>query len=705
MHLLAAFCVLLAAGQDVDEARLREWIGRLGGDFLDEREEARKALEAAGKPAEKLLIEALSQPDPRIRRGCLLLLVKIPSEAALPRAAALFRQDEDAGVVDAAFELFRTLGAKAEAELIGALAGGVAAQRRDALRSLREQKSAKAVEAADSLEEKDADPGVREEAYLLLLAAGPPAEDALLRRLDVPDEARRLRAYGGLKESKSPKAAAAAGARFGKERSTDCIDAAYDILRGAEAGAEPHFTAALQSPQERAREKAVDGLKALKAVGAIDAVAGLFRADPSEAVRKAAGEFLKAQGLKAEDALVASLAAKQPGVKLEAIRALAEIKSEKPLAEISRMFREEKDRETHRASFEYLRRAGARAERDLLFALGDEDKAGIRIPAIQALGAAKSEAAVEPLIDFLSGIDPETKEPARDALVRIGPKAHAAVEKAVQAGRLKRAAADQVRELADAEGVEAQLGALVTEAGGTGWYEGQFDDLIAFGKARATPVLLRMLKEPAFPWRHTERRESIQDYDRYLRELAAMALGEFGDPAVAGALKEALAEQPPGGAATSLREELTIALHRLGDRAPLEEFLAGSAGEVETLLKGGRTKDACSVLFSRGLVLNRVARRADAAAAYAKIVDVVAKAPPEGRDELSMLGNALYNLACLASLDGRKTEAVDWLSKAVREGFTDRDWIRRDKDLDAIRGEPGYRTLLADDALFEKADK
>ncbi len=61
-----------------------------------------------------------------------------------------------------------------------------------------------------------------------------------------------------------------------------------------------------------------------------------------------------------------------------------------------------------------------------------------------------------------------------------------------------------------------------------------------------------------------------------------------------------------------------------------------------------------------------------------------------------------YNLACLQSLKGAKAKAVEWLDKAVRAGFRDRGWIRKDRDLDNIRGEEGYKKILADDSLFEK---
>ncbi|HEX7899683.1 MAG TPA: HEAT repeat domain-containing protein [Planctomycetota bacterium] len=701
---MSVVLAILLAAQDVDEARLKELIGRLGGDFLDEREEARKGLEAAGKAAEKPLIDALTHEDPRVRRSCLLLLVKLASAPALPRAAALFKGDEDAGVVDAAFTLIRALGKAAEEDLIDALSAASAEHRRGAVEAIGEIKSAKAVAKLDDMEEKDPDGDVKEKALGVLLILGAPAEPALIKRLDSPDEGRRTRVYQGLKESKNPEVLAAVGKRFSLETSKECVDLAYDILRGAGSKAEAHFHAALKSPQERAREKAIDGLKGLKTAGEIGAVGELFRDDPSEPVRRAAAEFLKSHGLKAEDVLVASLKSATPAVRLEAIRALGEIRSEKPLGEISRLFREDKDVDAHRAAFDYLRRLGTKAEKDLLFALDDADKANIRVPAIQALGAVKSEAAIDRLVEFMGGIDTDTKDPARDALVRIGPKAIAAVEKAVESGRLRRAAADQVRDLVDREGVEAILASLVTEGGQSGWFEGQFKELEAFGKARAAPVLLRMIKEPGYQWRIAERREKIGEYDRLMRELAVMALGEFRDPAALETLKASLAEQPATGVSGTLKEELFVALHKLGDPAPVNEFLKTSTKEGEAALKADRRGPACEIFFSQALVLNRVGRRAEAAEVYVRILGVLPEDTADP-DEIDHVRLSRYNLACLKALDGKKAEAVEWLGKAVRAGFKDREWIQRDKDLDAIRGEAGYKALLADDALFDKGDR
>ena len=54
----------------------------------------------------------------------------------------------------------------------------------------------------------------------------------------------------------------------------------------------------------------------------------------------------------------------------------------------------------------------------------------------------------------------------------------------------------------------------------------------------------------------------------------------------------------------------------------------------------------------------------------------------------------LYNVACLYSLEGMKTEAMDYLEKAVENGFAQKAWIEHDDDLNAVHDLPRYRALL-----------
>ena len=184
-----------------------------------------------------------------------------------------------------------------------------------------------------------------------------------------------------------------------------------------------------------------------------------------------------------------------------------------------------------------------------------------------------------------------------------------------------------------------------------------------------------------------------------MRELAIMALGEFGDTKAVGVLKEALKEVTPGGS-DSTAEELLVALFRLGEKQPLDDYLKKVEADAAAALQGDTKDDACSLLFSAALVMNRVGRRDEARANYLRLVKAV-EDHKLASSATRVLPAALYNLACLSSIKGEKAPALEWLGKAVRAGFKDRQWIRMDRDLEALRNEEGYRTLLADDKLFE----
>jgi tetratricopeptide (TPR) repeat protein len=56
---------------------------------------------------------------------------------------------------------------------------------------------------------------------------------------------------------------------------------------------------------------------------------------------------------------------------------------------------------------------------------------------------------------------------------------------------------------------------------------------------------------------------------------------------------------------------------------------------------------------------------------------------------------ALYNLACVESLAGRKEEAIEHLRQAIERWPRARELARNDSDLDAIRDEPGFAELVA----------
>jgi tetratricopeptide (TPR) repeat protein len=54
----------------------------------------------------------------------------------------------------------------------------------------------------------------------------------------------------------------------------------------------------------------------------------------------------------------------------------------------------------------------------------------------------------------------------------------------------------------------------------------------------------------------------------------------------------------------------------------------------------------------------------------------------------------LYNVACIQSLAGQVEEALDSLERSVKNGLTEKRWLERDSNLDALRRHPRYQALL-----------
>ena len=69
-------------------------------------------------------------------------------------------------------------------------------------------------------------------------------------------------------------------------------------------------------------------------------------------------------------------------------------------------------------------------------------------------------------------------------------------------------------------------------------------------------------------------------------------------------------------------------------------------------------------------------------------------------------GASLYNTACALSRKGDQSRALDYLQKSLEAGFDDPDLVRKDEDLDNVRGEPRYRELLkmAEDLELHRFD-
>jgi HEAT repeat protein len=543
-------------------------------------------------------------------------------------------------------------------------------------------------------------PAVRDAVFRAMLSMPALAEGFLLKVLGTAEAKERREILQVLKGLDGAAVLDRVGRQFLVEADPEALKLAGEVLEKAGVRAEVHWVRGLEAAREGARALAAGGLKALKSRAGAAKAASLVLAEPNEAALEALADYLAAVGgAEAETAFLKGLREGSPAVKALSIRKLGELKIRTPLADVARAFRSEKEPLLRRACFDYLASLGKAAEQELLQALTDEDKL-YRIEAAKALGEAGSEAAIPRLVEGLEDLDGGLRAAAEAALARLGTKALEAARQAAAKGTLKPRALESLETLVNRERVERELDRLVTDSGGTGFFAGRFMGLAEIPREISGPILIRLASDPQAQVRISARRERVQDYDALLRGLAVAALGELAVPGGKEALQKIVqeGESAPG----EIHQEALLSLHRLGDAGPLDAHLKTLEARVEAgFAQKDPDEDAAAALFTRGLLLNRSGRRAEAAAAYERLVLAVDRAGEASRlkGELPM---ALYNLACLASLAGEKAKGVGLLVRAVKAGYRDRAWIEMDKDLDALRGEAGYRDLLADEALLPK---
>ena len=74
-----------------------------------------------------------------------------------------------------------------------------------------------------------------------------------------------------------------------------------------------------------------------------------------------------------------------------------------------------------------------------------------------------------------------------------------------------------------------------------------------------------------------------------------------------------------------------------------------------------------------------------------KGVELAERALGQDQDEPVVL----YNVACFYALQGDPDRSIELLTKAVDEGWGDREWLETDSDLNTLRDDGRFKSLLA----------
>jgi tetratricopeptide (TPR) repeat protein len=136
-----------------------------------------------------------------------------------------------------------------------------------------------------------------------------------------------------------------------------------------------------------------------------------------------------------------------------------------------------------------------------------------------------------------------------------------------------------------------------------------------------------------------------------------------------------------------LREALAVRFDQPQLDAKLKRLSAAKKGLIRSVRRFERS--LARHPGSQPNVVIQIPALDEAAAEYDALLPVFERlvaSPPVNAD-------AYYHMACLSARKGVQNEAIDWLYKALQNGFDDWDIIGADSDLDAVRSSSKYKGL------------
>jgi len=96
--------------------------------------------------------------------------------------------------------------------------------------------------------------------------------------------------------------------------------------------------------------------------------------------------------------------------------------------------------------------------------------------------------------------------------------------------------------------------------------------------------------------------------------------------------------------------------------------------------------------FGHGLVHLRLGYSLHMLGRYEEALESHLRTAAAAHRELRIDG--LYNSACACALLGRRDEAIDYIARAIDAGFEDTEQASRDTDLESLRKDPRFKSLM-----------
>lgn len=707
MSLWIALALMVPAAppvQDPTDSDIEDLIDQLASDYLDEREEAKKKLIQIGERVIPFVSKAIDKADSRVVLSAIDILRELKDTKHVEKVGKMFEEAADEETLIKSFDYLKAAGKAAEDYLIKALKRRGDYFRKGALEKLKEIQSKKAAPDAYAMYKSEEDPQIRRMAFDLIKELRLEAKDLLVNFLtpEEQDESIRRESIQYLEGAfEDTKVIGIIVALLKKELQDSVVNQGFQFFGGCRKELiEDPLIELLGTTTPLTRRLAIRRLAEIKSAKALDKVLEAAKTIQDREVKMECIKYFATFPEKTEDYLLKLLDDPDAGIRRKVIQDLKSSRSKVAFEKIREILEKDADVATRQEAFGYFFAIGAEAQEILIKGLEDSDET-IRSNAVDAIGEYKLEAGIMPLVKSLQKeTDKGKKDRLINALGKIGLNALSAIERAAKDDASFAPVLEVVRNVYDEALVEAALGGCITVnestmEENTGTFDGQFASLkkLPIDATRVAAALQRIQEEGYQP--RTARIQGMSNQD-LIRRTAVLGMAEVGGDAAIQFLRKRFEELSKLEYHEAMIEDVAVSLARLGVRDPCTGLM-NKLSEEATKLEKDDPNSSFEKLFSLNVMRHRIGDRDAALKGYQALDEAMAKS--KDRDA-SVHASVLYNLACSLAFKGKKAEAVETLKRAVQTGFRDKAWIEKDEELNSIRGEAGYKELIADSSLF-----
>jgi tetratricopeptide (TPR) repeat protein len=213
------------------------------------------------------------------------------------------------------------------------------------------------------------------------------------------------------------------------------------------------------------------------------------------------------------------------------------------------------------------------------------------------------------------------------------------------------------------EMVRKAIKRLITPEGNYGFYDGQFKEIEAMGKA-SIPWLLELFRD--------------ESNEMPVRVLALEALGDMKDNSVIPKLRELIYNE----SYSQFQRPIAFTLAKLGDQTFSDMIIDRYKNYIRN--SEGQPRAQASGYSGLAHAYSRLKKHEKAIECYKKVIELDPESAP----------GSYYNMACSLAKLKRVEDAVSTLQKAVDAGYDDWQWMSMDGDLAPLRKDERFKRLI-----------